>query len=837
MSQELVYTSVPRGLAPGSQGFCTVACTRGMSTNLMQQLESLSGYRQLYSTQDRNAAFNPVVFSHLLLTVAGRRCHVLSRISDAGADYTGRSNKFAHHIVLDAAELPTGGPAWLLARDGFMRSQWNAEPCLLPTGPAIPSGDSPLRICHAWQQVTGDAGWAGVLAETAAKTPARQAVLVYQPGTDMLALLAEALSLLPKELRWGVSLCTYFTKLPTGVSCQWRCVADGTPEAAAARRGLPATLVLDLCRPLGQAMGGPLVEAARTGKMPAAVPSAVLPLGASPDIEGIGAGYELASVQMETKHGEDAGLTFGLGASTPVADYPPSPPPVVPSAPPPFRRFKPKQNPWPWVLAIAASILLFLLGGLTGWIVANWRTPAAEPAQVADATPTNESKKPEPEKPAEKPAETAAAPTIKAETPNKHLSAPEPQNVPKTALPPAQSQSKGEKAVDAGKEPQPAKPPEPALKPDAGDKSQQKPATEIQKQPPTDESQKKLEKKPEAKPKDISAAEKTIAEDIKVDSCVERDLPDIPKLMPQKSTPTIILSGDWTSAESLYLIGGNTAFGHNAKCELQKDQNNKSIWHCYLVRKVVGADSRDNIARFELTSESLGFSWSPNVPTDVKPDALRNCVLRITKGDKSQTVQLRVIEKIEPIIIEVNKSQKGFPIKINMGSNDKDVRMLLKVDAGKSRKSSEINDLHNNSYSVIIEKKVQVLVKWDQSQARIELSCSVPGDKDLNKELSIDKIICVKERKEKECRDIQNKLDNCNQTLQMSPLSSSNKKEMIQQAKALQQNKEAVQSRIKELGDILDLCTVIQDEYRFHPKIVRIITDTDGKQYQVVIAE
>ena len=73
MSQELVYTSAPQGIKPGSYGFCTVAYSRGMSANLMQQLESLSGYRHLYPPQDPNAALNPVAFSHLLLTVGGRR--------------------------------------------------------------------------------------------------------------------------------------------------------------------------------------------------------------------------------------------------------------------------------------------------------------------------------------------------------------------------------------------------------------------------------------------------------------------------------------------------------------------------------------------------------------------------------------------------------------------------------------------------------------------------------------------------------------------------------------------------------------------------------------------
>ena len=66
---------------------------------------------------------------------------MLSRICDAGLDYSQRTNKFAHYVVLDAAEVPAMGPAALMAKDGFMRSKWEGEPCVVPTGPAVPSGD------------------------------------------------------------------------------------------------------------------------------------------------------------------------------------------------------------------------------------------------------------------------------------------------------------------------------------------------------------------------------------------------------------------------------------------------------------------------------------------------------------------------------------------------------------------------------------------------------------------------------------------------------------------------------------------------------------------------
>jgi hypothetical protein len=41
MSQELHYTSVPRGLKPGTRGFCTVAVTPQMPGPLVERLENL----------------------------------------------------------------------------------------------------------------------------------------------------------------------------------------------------------------------------------------------------------------------------------------------------------------------------------------------------------------------------------------------------------------------------------------------------------------------------------------------------------------------------------------------------------------------------------------------------------------------------------------------------------------------------------------------------------------------------------------------------------------------------------------------------------------------------
>ena len=190
MSQELHYTSVPRGLLPGTRGFCTVASTANMAGPLRERLEGLSGYQQVFPPHDPRAALNPVVYSHHRLNLGGQLYSVLSRVACAELDYTSRSNKYAHHMVLDPAERPAGGPAWLLSQPGFMEPSWQGEPRFLTAGRIPPQGEQPAGIAHAWQALTGDAGWAGVLAESFLADPHRPAFLIFEPGMEVLPLLS-----------------------------------------------------------------------------------------------------------------------------------------------------------------------------------------------------------------------------------------------------------------------------------------------------------------------------------------------------------------------------------------------------------------------------------------------------------------------------------------------------------------------------------------------------------------------------------------------------------------------------------------------------------------------
>ncbi len=271
MPQELIYTSVPKGLKSGSSGFSTVLHTAGMAPNLIGRLESLSGYTYLFPPDSNQAGLNPAVLTHYKLELAGKTFHVISRNAPYGMDYTGRSNNLAHHIVFQTnEELPSCGPAPLLQRS--METKFTGTPRVIPFSREISFPIPPRSNCPTWQRVSGDAGWAAHLADTAQTD--QIAVVLYKPGTDTTALVSEALHLLPQNERWRVTFSTCFTVLQAGLKCQWRFVPLIPGEKP---KVPPKALVLDLTKPLGEAPDSPLAELARTGKLPQTAQKSAIP--------------------------------------------------------------------------------------------------------------------------------------------------------------------------------------------------------------------------------------------------------------------------------------------------------------------------------------------------------------------------------------------------------------------------------------------------------------------------------------------------------------------------------------------------------------------------------
>ncbi len=260
MILELVVTSAKRALQAGRSGFAPVMRTRGMHPDLQSRLEAISGYRHIYPQGDPR---NPVIRSHCVLESAAGKFSALSRLLDVGSDYSGRSNKLAHHIACDSNEVRSGlrsSPAAVmmsLENNGVFISRWEGDPQEKNAFEPFPYPPVSPAKCVAWERLAGDAGWAGVLVERTLK--AVPTWIVVGANVDVLPLFAEALALMEPAKRWGVSFTTHAL---SDKGFLWKAAVDGSAEAKAAREQ-PNAALIDLTRPATVIEAGPYIQAAR----------------------------------------------------------------------------------------------------------------------------------------------------------------------------------------------------------------------------------------------------------------------------------------------------------------------------------------------------------------------------------------------------------------------------------------------------------------------------------------------------------------------------------------------------------------------------------------------
>ncbi len=362
MLQEIVYTSAPQGLQAGSSGFCTVAATKGMRPRMIQLLELLSSYRHAGPAAQNTDSANLVVHAHLHVSLGKQKFHLLSRIADAGLDYSRRSNLIAHHVALLAASVSEENPASVLQQTGLMRNSWKGdskwlEPRELPIRNGQVGG-----ICHRWQSVTGDAGWGGVLAATAMTDRTKPAYIVFNPGTPVLELIEESLGILPSAIRWQIPFSTYFTKLPTEASCLWRCVVEGSPEAVSARRS--SGPLIDLCGPLSSPPPSAWVDSARSGRPPTVkAQTAIAPAShrtAAPTRQEYLLQSAPTSVLKTEQHSRPAATSTVPSVATP---------PKLPTSDP-----LPGTVGWSKIVIPAAVFAVFIAIGTSAGLIMSWRS-------------------------------------------------------------------------------------------------------------------------------------------------------------------------------------------------------------------------------------------------------------------------------------------------------------------------------------------------------------------------------------------------------------------------------------------------------------------------------
>ena len=119
MPWQLIYTSAPRLLTAGQTGFGTVARHRDIPALVVSAVERASQFARLPGMDAER-----VVFSHRIVDAAGSRYHVVSRIASAGADYTGRTNHLAHHVIVTSAEAADLAAQGMSAADVALRFPW-----------------------------------------------------------------------------------------------------------------------------------------------------------------------------------------------------------------------------------------------------------------------------------------------------------------------------------------------------------------------------------------------------------------------------------------------------------------------------------------------------------------------------------------------------------------------------------------------------------------------------------------------------------------------------------------------------------------------------------------
>ncbi len=265
MTFELIHTSVQRGLRGGS-GFATAVATRDLPVGLEGALEELSAYD---FDLNRVVGADRVDWAHRIVTVQGRSSSVLSCTKPCGSDWSGRPNRIAHHIVLDASERVNAGPAWLLQNLGStLASSDDAEIKIeeRARGPVLPNDARvSARAASAWISAGFDAGWAGVVAKTILDAPLSPCYLILPADCDALALLGDVFALIAEDRRWHITFSTRFLRASTNAKCQLRCVRANAP---ALRKLLAEPGVRQVTVLTGASAGdSPAAEAGRNGSL------------------------------------------------------------------------------------------------------------------------------------------------------------------------------------------------------------------------------------------------------------------------------------------------------------------------------------------------------------------------------------------------------------------------------------------------------------------------------------------------------------------------------------------------------------------------------------------
>ncbi|MFL2870681.1 MAG: hypothetical protein ACJZ8O_08005 [Pirellulaceae bacterium] len=277
MVHQIIYTSVPRGLAPGSKGYCTVVASNGMAPALQRQLEALSHYDHIHPPNTANDGLNPTNFQYSKTSFGGKQLYVLTRVSDAGLDYSRRSNLLAHHVALEPDECNVAGPAALLESLLLPPTvkKWEKPPQRLDI-PSIPNLSCPTSPMMSHSSLGVKPELVGEIAGRLINSTQQIVTVLYrqEQHSHLLALVTDVFWLLAPRDRWNTTFSTYYSADVQNTDCRLRFIPHGTPNAERALLD-PGTIDLDQnMTVLDSEMVRAAREAAKTGNRTLAHPRA-----------------------------------------------------------------------------------------------------------------------------------------------------------------------------------------------------------------------------------------------------------------------------------------------------------------------------------------------------------------------------------------------------------------------------------------------------------------------------------------------------------------------------------------------------------------------------------
>jgi len=223
MPRELIFTSVPKGVKPGSTGYCTVAKHKGIDRLLDQAVEKLCFYELM------KLPSKPVVINYSILTLNTGTFYVLTRTCYSGSDHTGRTNYISHNLIFDQTEIFSQpvSPAEIFLKGTGWLSTWpqGQPPTYLVEGECkvsipVPSGN--LSNLPTWVQLTGKSS----LAHELKGHPRWKFITEGGDHNKTLSLLAEFAWLDPSYLQLSWSQLTFTTYLqPSEKAANFKIVA------------------------------------------------------------------------------------------------------------------------------------------------------------------------------------------------------------------------------------------------------------------------------------------------------------------------------------------------------------------------------------------------------------------------------------------------------------------------------------------------------------------------------------------------------------------------------------------------------------------------------------